>query len=91
MAAAMAAAAGGIDVLAFTGGVGERSSPVRSGLAAGLSHLDVTVDESLNEQVHEGVISAVGTAVVSVVVPSGEDLQMASEVNRLLAPQTGSK
>ena len=37
--AAMAAALGGLDVLAFTGGVGEHAAPVRDRVVAGLAHL----------------------------------------------------
>lgn len=39
--AAMAAALGGLDVLAFTGGVGEHSPEVRDRACAGLTHLGV--------------------------------------------------
>ena len=46
--AAMAAAMDGLDVLVFTGGVGENSPEVRSRAAAGLGFLGVAVDESRN-------------------------------------------
>ena len=46
--AAMAAAMGGLDVLVFTGGVGENSPEVRSRAAGGLGFLGVAVDESRN-------------------------------------------
>ena len=42
--AAMAAALGGLDVLVFTGGVGERSAPIRARAAEGLAFLGVAVD-----------------------------------------------
>ena len=48
--AAMAAALGGLDVLAFTGGVGEASAEVRSLAAAGLRFLGVEIDPSSNEE-----------------------------------------
>ena len=44
----MAAALGGLDVLVFTGGVGEHSAEVRSLAAAGLGFLGVEVDETRN-------------------------------------------
>ena len=46
--AAMTAALGGIDALAFTGGIGERSAAVRERAAAGLSFLGIAVDEARN-------------------------------------------
>src|SRR5207253_5487750 len=39
MAAAMAASLGGLDVLAFTGGIGEHAKEIRDRISAGLSHL----------------------------------------------------
>jgi acetate kinase len=47
--AAMAAALGGLDVLVFTGGVGENSPVVRSQAAAGLGFLGVRLDAGHNE------------------------------------------
>jgi acetate kinase len=47
--AAMAAALGGLDVLVFTGGVGENSPVVRSEAAAGLGFLGVRLDAGRNE------------------------------------------
>ena len=49
--AAMAAAATGIDVLAFTGGVGERSAEIRRRAAGRLSYLGIAVDHQRNETV----------------------------------------
>jgi acetate kinase len=47
--ASMVAALGGLDVLAFTGGVGERSAEIRAKAAAGLAFLGVAVDQARNE------------------------------------------
>lgn len=52
--AAMAAALGGLDALAFTGGVGERSPEVRRLAAAGLGFLGVTLDEARNRAIGAG-------------------------------------
>ena len=46
--AAMVAALGGLDALVFTGGVGERSAPVRWRAAEGLGFLGVSLDEGRN-------------------------------------------
>ena len=46
--AAMAAAIGGVEVLVFTGGVGEGSAQVRAAAASGLAFLGVALDEQRN-------------------------------------------
>ena len=47
--ASMVAALGGLDVLAFTGGVGEHSAEIRAKAAAGLAFLRVAVDPARNQ------------------------------------------
>lgn len=79
-AAAMTVAAGGLDVLVLTGGIGEGSARVRVDLAARLAHLGVAVDPSRTGE----DVSAPGAAVRTLVVASREDLQMAREVRALL-------
>ena len=78
-AGAMAAAAGGLDVLVFTGGVGEHAPELRSAVVGSLAHLDVRVD-GRND-------TAAGDAVVGdgvVVVEAREDLEIARQVTALL-------
>jgi acetate kinase len=85
---AMAAAAGGLDVLVFTGGVGERAPVVRSIAAAGLAFLGVMVDEAANAAASDGTrdaeITAPGAAVRTLVIPAREDVEIAREVRALL-------
>jgi acetate kinase len=84
--ATMAAAAGGLDVLAFTGGVGERSPLVRGRAAERLDFLGVAVDADRNSAVEgDADISAAGATARTVVVTAREDLQIAREVRRLIA------
>jgi acetate kinase len=77
--AAMAASLAGIDVLAFTGGVGERSAAVRAGAAAGLAFLGVSLDEARNAEVRaaDADISADAAAVRTIVLGAREDLEIA--------------
>jgi acetate kinase len=83
--ASMAAALGGLDVLAFTGGVGERSAEIRAGAAAGLGFLGVAVDAERNQAADgDGEISAAGSAVHTVVIRAREDLEIAGQVRALL-------
>jgi len=66
--AAMAAAMGGLDGLVFTGGIGERSAPVRALAADGLGFLGVALDPDANEASGDREITARGAAVRTVVV-----------------------
>jgi acetate kinase len=86
--AAMATSAGGLDVLVFTGGVGERSAPVRAGAADRLGWLGVRVDAARNGTVGSGGVTDItgpDGAVRVLVLEAREDLQMAHEVRALLA------
>jgi acetate kinase len=85
---AMAAAAGGLDVLAFTGGIGEHSSGVRRLASQRLAHLGVQLDMERNEAADTDVdISAGGAATRTLVITAREDLQIAREVRDVLDPR----
>jgi acetate kinase len=85
--AAMAAAMNGLDVLVFTGGVGEHAAPVRTAAAAGLSFLGVALDERRNTAATaDADIGRPGAATRTVVVSAREDLEMARQVRALGAP-----
>jgi acetate kinase len=90
--AAMAAALGGLDVLAFTGGVGENSPAVRSEAAAGLGFLGVRLDAGRNATgaadaggPADREIGQAGAPVRSFVIAAREDLQIAAQVRAVLA------
>jgi acetate kinase len=88
--AAMATAMDGLDVLVFTGGVGENSPEIRSRAAGGLSFLGVAVDETRNtlERADRGgedwEITAPRAAARTFVIAAREDRQIAGEVRSLL-------
>jgi acetate kinase len=85
--AAMTAAAGGIDVLAFTGGVGENSPEIRGRSVNELRFLNVGIDEQRNTAAQSDVdISATDAQVRTVVIHAREDLQIAGEARRVLKP-----
>jgi acetate kinase len=85
--ASMTAALGGLDVLAFTGGVGEHSADIRAAAAAGLTFLGVVVDGARNERVSGDVdISGAGAGVRTVVIRAREDLEIAGQVRAVLRP-----
>ena len=87
--AAMAAAMDGIDILVFTGGVGENSPEIRSRAAAGLHFLGIAVDETSNtlgndDRGDDWEITAPGAGVRAFVIAAREDKQIAAEVRSVL-------
>jgi acetate kinase len=72
---AMAVAAGGLDAVVFTGGIGERSAVVRRGVASRLGVLGVELEPELNDVAAGDVdIAATGAAARVLVVESREEL-----------------
>ena len=82
--ASMAASMQGVDVLAFTGGVGENAPEIRRIAAERLGFLGVSVDGERNERGGEGEISMAGASVRTLVLTAREDLTIAREVRALL-------
>src|SRR5499433_4346751 len=75
---AMAAAAGGLDALVFTGGIGEHSPLVRAAATKRLGHLGVLIDAGRNDDVeHDADISHARARARTLVVTAREDLQIA--------------
>lgn len=69
---AMAAVLGGLDMLAFTAGVGEHSVLIRQRVCSELGYLGLRLDESAN-RAGEAVISNRDSAVLAVVEPTNEE------------------
>ena len=83
--ATMAAALGGLDVLVFTGGVGEHSALVRERTAAGLGFLGVSLDLERNQAgAPDREIGAAGSRARAFVVASREDLEIARQVRQVM-------
>ncbi|MEZ4553006.1 MAG: acetate/propionate family kinase [Dehalococcoidia bacterium] len=84
--AAMTASLGGVDALAFTGGVGEGSARVRREATKRLAFLGLSVDDGLNDEGGDDdrVLSPSGAAVPVLLVRAREDLEIAREVRRAL-------
>ena len=79
---ALAAVLGGVELLVFSGGIGEHAAPVRAGISAGLDYLGIAIDPEANAR-HARVISTMGSRCSVRVVPSDEDLQIARHCARL--------
>ncbi len=86
LVSAMAAALGGLDVLAFAGGVGEHSAEVRAATAQRCAFLGLELDDDgqrrRRRRRRQGERSDESGAVE--VVPAREDLEMARQVEQLL-------
>jgi acetate kinase len=81
---AMAAGAGGLDMLVITGGMGEHSPELRAAAAARLGHLGVELDAGQTDVRGDADITADGARVHTVVVTAAEDVEVAREVRELL-------
>lgn len=80
---AFSAVLGGLDVLVFTGGIGEKSSVIRSRICAGLGFLGIELDQKANAG-DEVVLSAAKARTRVYAIPTDEELMMAKIVNQLL-------
>ena len=82
---AYAAAMNGIDILVFTGGIGENDAFIRGEIVKGLSFLGVTLDEEANNcRGVERVISTPDSRLTVCVIPTDEELMIASDTEALV-------
>lgn len=83
---AYAAAMGGVDVILFTGGVGENQADCREIACSGLEYMGVKIDHDVNNVTHgeEAIISAADSKVKVVVIPTDEEMMIASDTMSLL-------
>ena len=74
--AAMIAVLGGLDMLVFTGGIGENDAPVRAAICAGLTWIGISLDESRNRAASDPIDDGTSRCSVRVLI-SREDEQIA--------------
>lgn len=81
-----AAAMNGVDVIAFTAGIGENTPSVREEVCGYLGFMGVDIDEKVNVHVHgeEKLISAENSKVKIYVIPTNEELAIARETVALV-------
>lgn len=81
-----AAALGGLDILVFTGGVGENQWGTRTAVCKDMEFMGIELDESRNTGMRgqEMVISAPGSKVTVMVVPTDEELTIAADTMEIL-------
>jgi acetate kinase len=83
--AAMTAAMDGLDVIVWTGGVGERAPSIRAAAADGLGFLGVGIDPDANRTATGDCdVTARGARVRALVLTAREDLEIARQVRGVL-------
>lgn len=83
---AYAAEMGGVDIIVFTGGVGENQTGLRANVCAPLGFMGVTLDNDVNAKTRgtETVISTPESKVTVVVVPTDEELMIARDTEKIV-------
>lgn len=81
-----AAALGGLDVLVFTGGVGENQTGTRAAVCSDMEYMGMKIDLERNKtRGVEAIISADDSQVKIVVIPTDEEYMIASDTLKLLS------
>lgn len=78
---------GGLDILVFTGGVGENMPMMRKAVCEDMEYMGIELDEELNDATYskEAVISKPTSKVKVVVIPTDEELTIAEDTGMILA------
>ncbi len=81
-----AAALGGVDIVVFTGGVGENQQPMRRQVCQGLEFLGIKLNEEVNAHIRgeEAVISSEDATVKVCVIPTDEEFTIAADTVEIL-------
>jgi len=84
-----AAVLGGVDILVFTGGVGENQAVTRSDVCKNMEFMGIELDEELNASVRakEVVISKPSSKVKVVIIPTDEELTIAKDTVEIFRQQ----
>ena len=77
---------GGADAIIMTGGIGENSTEVRERIISRLGALGIRLDKKANAKIHGevGVLSAKGSKIPVIVLPTNEELMIARDTVRVL-------
>lgn len=83
---AYAAAMGGCDIIVFTAGVGENQYQMREAVCSGMEYMGVKLDVEKNKTIRgeEAVISTPDSKVAVCVIPTDEELMIATDTMNLL-------
>lgn len=80
------AALGGLDILVFTGGVGENMTSMRKAVCENMEYMGIELDDDLNNSTRskEAVISKPTSKVKVVIIPTDEELTIAQDTGMIL-------
>ena len=83
---AYAAEMGGVDIIVFTGGVGENQTGVRENVCKPLAFMGVEIDAALNAGIRgkESVISTPSSRVTVCVIPTDEEKMIAQDTEKIV-------
>jgi acetate kinase len=81
----MIAALDGVDLLVFTGGIGENDAEVRAAICRGLSWIGVSLDDARNRTVNNPISDAASRCSIRILA-SQEDEEIARHTWALLRP-----
>ena len=83
---AYAAALGGVDIVLFTGGVGENQISMRAQICEDLHYMGLEIDDTRNKvQGKEALISTDSSRVKVVVIPTDEEFMIASDTEEIVS------
>lgn len=83
---AYAAVLGGVDILMFTGGIGENAIAVREQVCKDMEYMGIRLDVEKNAKIQgeEAVVSAPDSKVIVMVVPTDEEYMIASDTMEIV-------
>ena len=82
---AYAAAMNGVDVIVFTGGIGENDAYIRAEVTKGLTYLGIDFDESKNAvRGEEALLTTPNSKVAVCIIPTDEEWMIASDTMHLV-------
>ncbi|MDR2927619.1 MAG: acetate kinase [Cytophagaceae bacterium] len=83
---AYAAALGGVDIVIFTGGIGENADTTREAICEGLEYMGITINKAKNSGLRgkEAVISIEESRTCVMVVPTNEELVIAQDTKEIV-------
>jgi acetate kinase len=81
-----AAAMGGVDMIVFTGGIGENASRVRESVCSRFQFMGLDLDAEKNSEIHgeEAVITKSNSKIKALVVPTNEEYVIAKETLKVI-------
>jgi len=83
---AYSAAMNGLDVIVFTGGIGENSPKTRAQICNNFGYLGLEFDEEKNNNLHgtEAILTKNSSKIKVIVIPTNEELKIAEDTERII-------